>query len=211
MQFPFRDLTNQYISLSYQDVVQRYQPAGTSSFFLDGLGYVLFSIQSNSLGTQFLSVYDTASRAITASYALNGSDGGTSDSASWASASFSSSYASASTFSITSSNLVGWNFTNTSSNVDVLSSNIPVVEVETGSYNSAFFDCVIMSGSNIRVCIVFGAWVDGSINYTEVGNTDIGDTSKVTMSLALNRGNVQLLANVTDTTPWKIKAFGRYL
>ena len=327
MQFPFRDLTNQYISLSYVDVVQRYTQ-GTASYFLDGMGYALGFIPIPSLGQQILTADQPVPFAITASYAMNGgsgggssvssswasqsryadtasyavsysaithtliadraysadsadfaetasfalivgtalttisashanmsdgafraasaihaetasftlftdfassaiaadyaetasvaftaisaswapsNSGGNSDSASWASASISASHAT------TADNLNGWNFTNTSSNVNVLSSDVPVVDISTGSYSAAFFDYVALSGSNTRAGIVFGSWVNGLINYTEVSNVDIGDTSKVTMSLALNGGNVQLLANVSDTTPWNIKALGRYL
>jgi hypothetical protein len=72
MQFSSRDLTNQYISLSYQDVVQRYAPVGTSGFFLDGTGNVLFSFRSDAIGSQILTTFDTASWAsssISASYA----------------------------------------------------------------------------------------------------------------------------------------------
>lgn len=62
LQFPFRDLTNQYISLSYQDVVQRYSQ-GTSSYFLDGLGNVIAFIPTSSIGQQILTVDQTASFA----------------------------------------------------------------------------------------------------------------------------------------------------
>ena len=160
-----------------------------------------------------LNVPLTASNANTASFSFNAvsasyapfTDNPNAVSASWASSSISSSA------SLTASSLIGWNFVNTSSNVNVLSSNIPVVEISTGSYNSAFFDYVALSGSNCRAGIVFGSWVNGFINYTEVSNVDVGDTSKVTMSLALNGGNIQLLANTTNTIPWNIKALGRYI
>ena len=324
MQFPFRDLTNQYISLSYQSVVQAYTQ-GTASYLLDGMGNVILFLQTSSLGQEVITADQPVPFAITASYAMNGgsgggstvscswashsrvadtasyavsysaithaliadraysadtadiaetssytlmignaisashanisdgaylaatalhadtasftfftdlaanaasadyaetasvaftaisaswapsSEGGNSESSSWASASISASYANV------ADSLNGWNFTNTSSNVNVLSSDVPVVDISTGSYSAAFFDYVALSGSNTRAGIVFGSWVNGLINYTEVSNVDIGDTSKVTMSLALNGGNVQLLANVSDTTPWSIKALGRYL
>jgi len=325
MQFPFRDLTSQYVSSSYEDLVQVYT-LGTASYFLDGLGNAIAFISTASIGQQILTADQPAPFAITASYAMNGGSGGgtSSISASYAitasyavtysyvthttyadltghayiadsadvcdfaetasyllgnvataeSASYSlyalysgtaslafesifsdtaslaaySNYAGSASYvftasnaitasmaintisashaliadvslnvpptasyAFTASNLIGWNFTNTSSNVNVLSSDVPVVEISTGSYNAAFFDYVALSGSNTRAGIVFGSWVNGLINYTEVSSVDIGDTSKVTMSLALNGGNVQLLANVSDTTPWTVKALGRYL
>lgn len=57
MNFPLRNLSDQYISLSYQDVVQRYDPlAETSSYFLDGLGNVLLYLPTSSLGQQIVTV-----------------------------------------------------------------------------------------------------------------------------------------------------------
>ncbi len=69
MQFPSRDLTNQFISLSYQDVVQRYN-FGTASYFLDGFGFVIGYIPSISVGNQIVTVDQTINSA---SYALNAS------------------------------------------------------------------------------------------------------------------------------------------
>lgn len=143
---------------------------------------------------------DTASYAFTSSYEMVSEI-----SSSWASASLSASYA------ITASKVDGFDFINTGSWISVLNTDTPIVQIESGSYDAAFFDYVALSGSNTRAGMVFGSWVNGLINYTEVSNVDIGDTSKVTMSLALAGNVVQLLANVTDTTPWKIKALARYL
>ena len=83
MQFPQRDLTNQYISTSYQDVVQRYADTGSTTYLLDGLGYVIISVPDTSIGSQVLTVDQTAS--FTASIALTSL---TSYSSSWASQSF---------------------------------------------------------------------------------------------------------------------------
>jgi hypothetical protein len=123
----------------------------------------------------------------------------------------SASWASSSITADTASYLKGFNFVNTGSLVSFTNNDIPIIQMITGSYDAAFFDYVALSGSNTRAGMVFGSWVNGSINYTEVSNVDIGDTSKVTMSLALAGNVVQLIANVTDTLPWKIKALARYL
>lgn len=50
MQFPERDLTNQYISMSYQDIVQRYSAAGSTTYILDGIGDVIVSVPTASVG-----------------------------------------------------------------------------------------------------------------------------------------------------------------
>lgn len=49
MNFPSRDLTDQYISQSYQDVLQQYISA-SSLYVLDGLGNVVFLFPSSSAG-----------------------------------------------------------------------------------------------------------------------------------------------------------------
>lgn len=158
-----------------------------------------------------------ASTAGTASFAWYSESGSYASSASWApmpTVSNSSSWASSSisaSYSVTASSLTGFNFINTGSWISILNTDTPIVQIESGSYDAAFFDYVALSGSNTRAGMVFGSWVNGQINYTEVSNVDIGDTSKVTMSLALAGNVVQLVANVTDTTPWKIKALARYL
>ena len=46
MQFPQRDLTNQYISTSYQDVVQRYL-SGSIDYLLDGFGFSILGVPAN--------------------------------------------------------------------------------------------------------------------------------------------------------------------
>jgi hypothetical protein len=99
MQFPQRDLTQQYISTSYQDVVQRYaDPTGSTTYLLDGLGYVIGGIPSSSIGNIILTQDQTASWAGTASYAVSSSITYVTSSvvstisASWASQSLSSSY-----------------------------------------------------------------------------------------------------------------------
>lgn len=75
MQFPLRDLTNQFISLSYQDVVQRYDPSTSTIYLLDGYGDVILSFPSSSNG-QILTTDQTASYSLysdfsgTSSYSL---------------------------------------------------------------------------------------------------------------------------------------------
>lgn len=69
MQFPLRDLTNQYISLSYQSVVQTYT-SNTSSYFLDGLGNVILYISTASLGSQIITSDQIIDYSISSSYSL---------------------------------------------------------------------------------------------------------------------------------------------
>lgn len=92
-QFPSRDLTNQYISLSYQDVAQKYSPAGTSSYLLDGLGNVIFSVPNTSFGNQILTTDQTASYAVQSVLSQVADVALIADTASIAANSISSSYA----------------------------------------------------------------------------------------------------------------------
>ena len=127
MQFPARDLTNQYISSSYQDVTQNYYDSpSTTWYFLDGYGNVLFSLPSASYGNDVITIDQTASYAQISNIALiaevalladTASIAGFADfslSSSWASSSISASWApgssgggttlyTASTYQITSS------------------------------------------------------------------------------------------------------------
>src|ERR1035437_5236069 len=119
--FPSRDLTLQYISSSYESVVQVYTPEGgdTNEYFLDGLGNVLLVVPSSSIDqvtitsdvTSSMSVLTSSfsnisalssvsTVAILADTALIAVNSDFSISSSWASSSLSSSY-------ITSSNIVG--------------------------------------------------------------------------------------------------------
>lgn len=59
MRFPLRDLTDQYISLSYQDVLQTYNQSD-KNYILDGYGNVIFSVESSSVPPHLL-INDTAS------------------------------------------------------------------------------------------------------------------------------------------------------
>jgi hypothetical protein len=185
---------------------------GTASYSLDG--YHAAQSDTASL-TLFASFADSASYALestlsdTASFAFYGKYAGSSSYALTASVALNVPLTSSN--ADTASYLVGFNFVNTGSWISITNTDTPVIQMITGSYDAAFFDYVALSGSNTRAGMVFGSWVNGLINYTEVSNVDVGDTSRVTMSLALAGNVVQLIANVTDTTPWKIKALARYL
>lgn len=77
MRFPSRDYTLQFISASYKDVVQQYIPTGSTLFLLDLLGNVILSIPSASFGQEVLTADQTASWAVSASWAPGSSPGTT--------------------------------------------------------------------------------------------------------------------------------------
>lgn len=100
MRFPLRDFTNQYISSSYQDVLQQYFPTDTF-YVLDGYGNVIFTLPSSSVGQMVMTLDVTSSMTVaTASYVKTSSYFNVLiQSSSFASSSVSSSYALNSTFS----------------------------------------------------------------------------------------------------------------
>ena len=70
MRFILRDLTDQYISASYQDVLQQYI-ASPTSYVLDGYGNVFFSIPSSSIGGTLVVTNNTGSTYVSSSILFN--------------------------------------------------------------------------------------------------------------------------------------------
>jgi hypothetical protein len=66
MRFPTRDFTYQYISRSYQDVIQQYTPDNTF-YILDGYGNVILSFPSASAGSGIITSDMTSSMSVASS------------------------------------------------------------------------------------------------------------------------------------------------
>jgi len=189
--------------------------AGTASVLLGAVTSASYAISAS-----HANLADSALTAISASFATSASHANLADSALTAiSASFatSASHANVSdtaitaSFAVTSSNLIGWNFSNTGSIIAATNTASAVISVSTASYLAAFFDYAAVSASNSRCGTVFGSWVNGSITFAEVSNVDVGDTSQLTMSLGLNGNLAQLSASVSTTTPWTVRALARFI
>ena len=105
MRFPLRDFTNQYISASYQDVLQQYFPSDTF-YVLDGYGNVVFTLSSASVGQMLITSNMTASMTVaTASYVQTSSYTNIlTQSSSYASSSLSASYSLTSSYAENSDN-----------------------------------------------------------------------------------------------------------
>jgi hypothetical protein len=106
-QFPQRDLSNQIISTSYQDVVQRYI-TGSTDWLLDGLGYTILGIPTSSIGGIVLTQDQTASYALTASFAMNSGNSTSSISSSYSYFAETASYALTSSFELTTEISSSW-------------------------------------------------------------------------------------------------------
>ena len=226
MQFPDQDLTDQFISSSYQDVIQAYLN-NSNLYFLDGYGNVVTFFPTSSYGRQLLTIDQpviSASYAVTASYALNGGSTYTTTSSFNAYTSSNdnkvnslinatSSYVKnnqTSSMSVsTASYLQNFNYNYSTSTSNIIN-NYVILQNITSSCRSAFFDYVINSGSNMRCGTVLGCWNNIGIEYTEYSTLDIGNTSEVIMSIGISSSYVQLLASTTNNN-WNINSTGRYV
>ena len=84
-----------------------------------------------------------------------------------------------------------------------------VVSVSTGSYYGAFFDYVVISGSNSRAGTLMSTWNGSSVVFNESTTIDIGNTNQVTMSVDLSGTDVRLRS--TNVNQWSVKSLIRLI
>jgi hypothetical protein len=75
----------------------------------------------------------------------------------------------------------------------------------TGSYLGAFYNYIVVSGSNSRAGQVITNWNGSSIQYTDNSTLDIGDTSGVAFTSSLSGANV-LLTTILPSSGWSIRS-----
>jgi len=73
-----------------------------------------------------------------------------------------------------------------------------IYSLQTASYDGAFFDYTLISGSNARAGQIMSIWSGSNIRYTETTTTDIGSTSEFIFSVAITAGSASL--QVTGST-----------
>ena len=220
MPFPSENVFNKPISESFANILRIYN----GNIVIDSLGNEVFYLDN----TSNPAIPTSASYAISASWAPGGSSVTSSYSLFAVSASYantytilsitqssilSSSWASqslSSSFAGTASNLNGFLFQNIPT-INVSSSNFVIFQFVTESYVSAFFDYAVTSGSNMRVGTIFGGWNGANVTSAELTTTDLGDTSKVTMSMNLSASVIQLLSSVSSSLKWSVKTMVRYM
>jgi hypothetical protein len=86
----------------------------------------------------------------------------------------------------------------TSAGTTIVSSNA------TGSFNSAFYNYYISSGSNARAGQIMSVWSGSTIQYTEVTTTDLGNTNTASLAVTLATGNVRL--SFTAPGVWTVRS-----
>jgi hypothetical protein len=74
----------------------------------------------------------------------------------------------------------------------------------TGSFNAAFYNYVLLSGSNARAGQVMSVWNGSSIQFTDVTTTDIGSTAAVALTASLSGANV-VLSSTLPTSGWSFE------
>jgi hypothetical protein len=80
--------------------------------------------------------------------------------------------------------------------------------LSTSSYDGAFFDYTVQSGSDARAGSIMAVWNDSNINFTETTTTDIGDTSGFNLIVHISQSQAQI-AQHSDTNGYKIKTIIR--
>ena len=99
---------------------------------------------------------------------------------------------------------LGYSYTST---YEIQSSNInqtTIVSIPTGSYTGAFYNYIITKGAAARAGQMMSVWNGANLSFTETLTTDLGDTTAVTFTSTLTGGNIELVAN-TSNTGWKIR------
>jgi len=85
-----------------------------------------------------------------------------------------------------------------------------IITVATSSYQAAFFDYVLTSGSNARAGTVFSVWQGTSVEYADTSTNDIGNTSGVNLLVSMSGANIGLFASSSNDN-WSMKALARLL
>ena len=83
-----------------------------------------------------------------------------------------------------------------------------IYAIPTASYDGAFFDYVVRSGSNARAGQIMGLWSGSSVNFTETTTTDFGSTSNFTFGMSISSSNMILSSSATSNG-WTVKTIVR--
>jgi hypothetical protein len=81
-----------------------------------------------------------------------------------------------------------------------------LVSIATGSFNAAFIDYFLYSGSNGRAGVVNGGWINGTSSFNEAVTTDIGNTSNIFVSMSLlSASAIFSVSTGSAAGTWQIK------
>ena len=94
--------------------------------------------------------------------------------------------------------------------VQTNSGSFTVYSLPTASYDTAFFEYSIRSGSNARAGTIMAMQLGSAVNFTETTTTDFGSTSAVSFTVIVTGSNMALTGSST-TGSWTIKTIVRGL
>ena len=194
----------QAISSSYASTASYVTTAQTASYVLNA---VSASFASSTLTASYVQTAQTASyilNAISASYTSTASFVQNSQTASYVVTAQTASYvlqAVSASFASTSSILVTSNALISSTAGTINSGVTTIYNVPTASYDGAWFDYTVRSGSNARAGTIMGIWSGSAVNYTETTTTDFGNTSGFVLGMSINGANM-ILSSSTTTNGW---------
>ena len=92
--------------------------------------------------------------------------------------------------------------------VQTNSGSFTVYSLPTASYDTAFFEYSIKSGSNARAGTIMAIQLGSTVNFTETTTTDFGDTTPVSFTVIVTGSNMALTGSST-TGSWTIKTIVR--
>ncbi len=98
----------------------------------------------------------------------------------------------------------------TTKNTLTNSGSFTIYSLPTASYDTAFFDYSIKSGSNARAGQIMAIQSGSFVNYTETTTMDFGSTSGVSLGVFVSGSNMVLTGSAA-TTAWVIKTIVRSL
>jgi hypothetical protein len=88
------------------------------------------------------------------------------------------------------------------------SGSFTVYSLPTASYDTAFFEYSIRSGSNARAGTIMAMQLGSTVNFTETTTTDFGSTSAVSFTVIVTGSNMALTGSSTSGA-WTIKTIVR--
>ena len=89
--------------------------------------------------------------------------------------------------------------------VQTNSGSFTIYSLPTASYDTAFFEYSVRSGSNARAGNIMAIQSGSSVNFTEVTASQFGDTSAISFTVIVSGSNIALTGSST-TGSWTIKA-----
>ena len=92
--------------------------------------------------------------------------------------------------------------------VQTNSGSFTMYSLPTASYDTAFFEYSVRSGSNARAGTIMAVQLGSAVNFTETTTTDFGSTSAVSFAVVVTGSNMALTGSSTSGA-WTIKTIVR--